>query len=321
FISVSESATKLFRMTEQVLLDIGPLEVSPEYQPDGRLSSEAIIENLNETIAGNKPSFEWMHCDSEGNLIPCEVWLVRLPSENKILIRGSIIDITERKKAQEELEQSYREIRQLTEHIQNIREEERIGIAREIHDELGQLLTVLKMDISWLKQKLIKSDVEILQKVDGLLKLTDDSIKSVRKISSDLRPSLLDDLGLVATMEWHLSEFEKHFNIKTSFFVTQTGMIIADKFKIGIFRIFQESLTNVARHSNATEVKVKLQQTKGKIILSIEDDGKGFDKKKTASKKTLGILGMKERTEMMGGEYQINSSIDKGTTVLVAIPE
>jgi PAS domain S-box-containing protein len=308
-------------MTKEELLKIGPLEVSPEYQPDGRLSAEAAIANINETVAGNKPVFEWMHCNAEGKLIPCEVWLVRLPSEKNVLIRGSIIDITERKKAREELEQSYKAIRQLTEHLQNIREEERISIAREIHDELGQQLTVLKMDMAWLKRKLNKTDVEVDQKIEDLLNMTDTTIKSVRKISSELRPSLLDDLGLVATMEWELKEFKKRSGINTSFSVIETEMSLPDKFKTGLFRIFQESLTNVARHANATEVKVSLEHRGKKIILSIKDDGKGFDKKKTADKRTLGILGMKERTEMMGGEYEINSNPGKGTTVLVAIPE
>lgn len=273
-----------------------------------------------------------MHKDlSTGNTVINERKLIRKDGSEisaeitaKLLSNGkyqtTIRDITEQKKAKDELEKSYKEIRQLSEHLQNIREEERISIAREIHDELGQQLTVLKMDIYWLKKKLDKSDEETEKRINDLLKLADSTINSVRKISSELRPGLLDDLGLVATMEWQLSEFEKHSGIKTTFNVEESEILLPDRFKSGLFRIFQESLTNVARHANAKKVIVNLRQEQGKVLLYIEDNGKGFDKNKTADKRTLGILGMKERTEMMGGEYEIKSIPGKGTTVLVAIP-
>jgi signal transduction histidine kinase len=122
-------------------------------------------------------------------------------------------------------------------------------------------------------------------------------------------------------MEWQLSEFEKRSGIKTTLSVSGVERKLPDSIKTGLFRICQESLTNVAKHAHANHVKVNLQHTSDKIVLSIEDDGKGYDKKKARGNRTLGILGMKERTLMMGGEYEINSSPGKGTTVLVAIPE
>ena len=229
-------------------------------------------------------------------------------------------DITERKLAEETLKQSYDEIRRLTEHLQKIREEERTRIAREIHDELGQQLTVLKMDLSWLNKKLNGADEAIKQKIRNLLDLLDVTVNSVRRISSELRPSLLDNLGLVAAMEWHLKEFEKSSGIKIIFKEPKEESVMPDSIKNGLFRIFQESLTNVARHSKAKKVKVELLQKKDQLILSIEDNGKGFDKQKTAGKQTLGILGMKERAMMMGGSYEINSVPGKGTTITVILP-
>ena len=229
-------------------------------------------------------------------------------------------DITERKLAEETLKQSYEEIRRLTEHLQKIREEERTHIAREIHDELGQQLTVLKMDLSWLNKKLNGSDEAIKQKIRNLLDLLDVTVNSVRRISSELRPSLLDNLGLVAAMEWHLKEFEKSSGIKIIFNEPKEESEMPDSIKNGLFRIFQESLTNVARHSKAKKVKVELLQKKDQLILSIEDDGKGFDKQKAAGKKTLGILGMKERAMMMGGSYEINSVPGEGTIITVILP-
>jgi PAS domain S-box-containing protein len=229
-------------------------------------------------------------------------------------------DITERKKAEETLKQSYEEIRRLTDHLQKIREEERIYIASEIHDELGSQLTVLKMDVSWLNKKLNDADKVIKQRIRDLIDLLDSMVESVRRISSELRPSLLDNLGLVAAMEWHLKEFEKRSDIKIIFNEPKEELQLADSIKIGLFRIFQESLTNVARHANAGKVGVELLQKNNQLILSIEDDGKGFDKQKAAEKETLGILGMKERAKMMGGSYEINSVPGKGTTVTVVLP-
>ncbi|MDB5199314.1 MAG: domain S-box-containing protein [Chitinophagaceae bacterium] len=229
-------------------------------------------------------------------------------------------DITERKKAEKTLNQSYEEIRRLTEHLHNIREEERTHIAREIHDELGSQLTVLKMDVSWLKKRLSDAGETIKQKIKGLIDMLDATVKSVRRISSELRPSLLDDIGLVAAMEWHLKEFEKRSGITIIFNESVNGLKVPDSIKNGLFRIFQESLTNVAKHSDAGNVKVELLQKNDELILSIEDNGKGFDKQKVREMKTLGILGMKERAMMMNGSYEIKSVTGKGTTVTVVLP-
>ena len=229
-------------------------------------------------------------------------------------------DITERKLADETLQRSYEEIRRLTEHLQKIREEERTSIAREIHDELGQQISVLKFDVSWLNKKLNGADRAVKEKVGDLLELLETMVESVRRISSELRPSLLDNLGLVAAMEWHLKEFEKRSGIKIIFNEPKEELEIADSMTNGLFRIFQESLTNVARHSMAKKVTVELLQKNDQLILSIEDDGKGFDKQKAAEMKTLGILGMRERSMMMGGSYEIKSILGKGTSVTVVLP-
>ncbi|HTF30599.1 MAG TPA: PAS domain-containing protein [Flavitalea sp.] len=233
---------------------------------------------------------------------------------------GTAQDITERKQAEEALQQSYQEIRRLTEHLQKIREEERITIAREIHDELGQQLTVLKMEVKGLNKKLNDADEGIKQKIRDILDLLDTTVKSVRRISSELRPSLLYNLGLVAAMEWHLKEFEKRSGIKTIFNEPKEELELPDSLKNGLFRIFQESLTNVSRHAYANKIMVTLEQKGQQLILSIEDNGRGFKKEKIAAKDTLGILGMKERSQMMGGYYEIISIPAEGTTVIVAVP-
>lgn len=248
--------------------------------------------------------FKAILVDSEGN--PC--------------LLGTGIDISDRKKAEKELSDSYEAIRKLTSHLQNVREEDRAHIAREIHDELGQQLTVLKMDVSWINKKIATTDETIKEKMKDLLAMLDQTVRTVRRISSELRPSLLDDLGLIAAMEWQLQEFKKRSDIKTSFTAPENEIKLPDMVKTGLFRIFQESLTNVVRHSNAKKMVISLEYKNNDFILSIADDGKGFDKDKIADKRTLGILGMKERTSMIGGKYEITSEPGKGTVVVVTVP-
>lgn len=232
-----------------------------------------------------------------------------------------IRDITERKKAEEEINNSYRAIRKLTSHLQNAREEERIHIAREIHDELGQQLTVLKMDISWLNKKIKALDQPTLVvKTEEIVQMLNDTVNSVRRISSDLRPGLLDDLGLAAAVEWHLIEFGKRSGIKTDFITVETNIEIPQPLATGLFRIYQESVTNVARHSEATEVVVELFIEENAIAMTITDNGKGFDVTSVGRKKTLGVLGMQERTVMMGGKFRIRRNPDRGMKVEVNVP-
>jgi PAS domain S-box-containing protein len=312
FIDVNPSACKLLGYSREELLTMNISNTySPEELKKNPLRWDLLLANktmMNETKLRRK----------DGSEIPVEI-------NSKVLDDGRyqaiVRDITERKKAHDELEQSYKAIRQLSDHLQKIREEERTSMAREIHDELGQQLTVLKMDISWLNKKLNLADETIKHKLKSLNEMLDGTVKTVRRISSELRPSLLDDMGLIAAIEWQLNEFEQRSGIRTSLSAPEIEKQLPDSVRTGLFRIFQESLTNIARHANAKSVKVRLQHKKGKIVLSIEDDGKGFDKKKTAAKRTLGILGMRERTLMIGGEYEIKSMPGKGTTVLVAIPE
>jgi PAS domain S-box-containing protein len=236
------------------------------------------------------------------------------------IIKGTGQDITEMVKAEEKLQHSYEQIKELVTHLHNIREQERTNMAREIHDELGQQLTGLKMYISSLNKKINTEDPSIKEKFIAAMELIEHTIKSVRKISMELRPSMLDDLGLLAALEWQSSEFEKRFGIRTEFINLTENREIPPRLNTGLFRIFQESLTNVARHAEAKKIVSSLKFEQNKLILTITDDGKGFTVRNIETKKTLGLFGMKERTLEMGGMYQIKSSPGKGTTVSVMIP-
>ena len=216
---------------------------------------------------------------------------------------------------------SYARLRELSDHLLNIRETERTKIAREIHDELGQQLTILKMDLSWLNQKLKKcGDTPVLQKTGDALMVLNETIRSVRRIATELRPSMLDDLGLIEAMEWQSKEFEKRSGIRIIFESGISYLPVDNDAATSLFRIYQEALTNIARHANAKTVFSKLLLENERVILTIADDGAGFDMQTLAIKKTLGLLGMKERTLMMGGRFEINSRPGEGTTIIVTTP-
>jgi signal transduction histidine kinase len=221
-------------------------------------------------------------------------------------------------KSEKELKESQVLLRQLTGHLQRIREEERTTIAREIHDELGGQLTVLKMDLAWLNKRAADSNVK--ERIASMLSLIDQTVKTVRRISSQLRPGILDDLGLVAALDWQSHEFEKHTGIHSKFLAEISDDRFEKSLASGIFRVFQETLTNVARHSGAKEVQSSLKINDGNIVLTIADNGKGFNESMIKEKNTLGIVGMKERALMMGGSLKIESGKNEGTQIVLNVP-
>lgn len=311
FIEVNTSFCTLFGYTKEELKGMNIIRViDPEQLKEDPVKFDRLL--AGDTIFRQR---RMMHKD--GTIIEVEVNIKMLPDGRMLAIAR---DVTEKLKAQEDLKKSYEEIRMLASNIENIREEEKIKIAREIHDELGQQLTALKMDVAWLSKKLSTPDATLQQKAKDVLLLLDEMVKSVRRIASELRPGLLDDLGLVAAMEWHSQEFEKRSDIKTKFSHLGKDQPIPTQLSTGLFRIFQESLTNVARHAGAHKIIATLVQGNDSVVLKISDDGKGFDPAEIKGRKTLGLLGMKERAMMMGGKYEIASEPGKGTTVFVEVP-
>ncbi|MGK2862968.1 MAG: PAS domain S-box protein [Chitinophagaceae bacterium] len=265
--------------------------------------------------------FEISALHFSGEEFPVELAIVPVNKGSDEFFCAFIRDITIRKKEEEKLQHSYEEIRRLASHLQEVREEERLIISREIHDQLGQQLTVMKMDISWLNKRLNLSKNDVAnEKLVELNAMVDETIKTVRKIAADLRPSLLDDLGLGAAIEWHLSDFEKRAGIAVHYKGINEELLLPIVSKTGLFRIVQESLTNIARYAKAKNIDVSLEKNNGNILLTIQDDGIGFDPEKIALKKTLGIVGMRERTAMMGGNYEISSTQGKGTITKVNVP-
>ncbi|MBI4412632.1 MAG: PAS domain S-box protein [Deltaproteobacteria bacterium] len=235
-----------------------------------------------------------------------------------------IRDLTERKKVQMELEKSREELRRLTNHLETAREEERTRIAREIHDELGQDLTGLKMDLSWLTKKIPeipgKGPDAVLQKIGVMDGLIDQTIDHIRKIVTELRPGILDHLGLPAAIEWQAQEFEARTQIHCLVDLRAKIVSLAADRVTGIFRIFQEILVNVTRHAKATEVSVRLDRADEHLILEVTDNGRGIHREAINDSRSLGLIGMRERALLLGGRLDIGGSESRGTTVRLEVP-
>jgi PAS domain S-box-containing protein len=228
--------------------------------------------------------------------------------------------ITERKRAEEERQRSLVQLRALAGQLQNTREEERKRVAREIHDQLGQALTAIKMDLSsWLRE-LPAGKNQPTKRTASILKLVDESIQTVRRISTELRPGILDDLGLVAALEWAGEDFQARTGTTCRLDLPVDDIAVNPEPATAIFRIFQETLTNVARHADATAVEVRLSKEDSDLTLEVHDNGKGIPEDKLSNGESLGILGMRERTLLLGGELTISGPPGNGTTVRVRIP-
>jgi signal transduction histidine kinase len=216
------------------------------------------------------------------------------------------------------LRASSEQFRNLAAHLLSVREEERTRISREVHDELGQSLTAVKMDLAWLAGRLPRRSGQMFERIRSTGRLADSMIQSIRRISTELRPAVLD-LGLAAAVEWQVQEFQARSGVqcKVRLLIRE---VVASNASTAMFRIFQETLTNVARHAKATRVEVVLQRQRDRLVLLIHDNGQGFDRADPSLSKSLGLLGMRERAAIQGGEVNISSAPGKGTTVSAWIP-
>ncbi|MFL7794332.1 MAG: GAF domain-containing protein [Anaerolineae bacterium] len=212
------------------------------------------------------------------------------------------------------------QLRDLTAYLQTAREEERTHIAREIHDELGQTLTALKFDLSWLIKRLPEDQPDLEKRAQVMSGLIDDTIHTVRRVATELRPGLLDDLGLAAAIEWQAQEFTARTDIDCDLQLDDASTSLDRDLATAVFRIFQETLTNIARHAEATEVRVTLADGPGELTLTVQDNGKGITESQVSDSKSLGLIGMRERARAWGGDITFEGVPNRGTTVTVRIP-
>ena len=228
-------------------------------------------------------------------------------------------DITDRKRAEEEIHRSREELRALAARLQSVREDERTHISREIHDELGQTLTGLKLDLAWLRQRL-KDRADLTERLQSVVGRIDGTIDAVRRIATELRPSVLDHLGLVAAVEWQAQEFEKLAGVAVRLSVSSATPTINGATATTIFRILQETLTNVARHAEATRVEIALEVGEAAVLLRVADNGRGISERELRDPRSLGLVGLRERAIACGGELVIEGRPGEGTVVSAWIP-
>jgi len=250
---------------------------------------------------------------------------LRDPSGTICGLLGLMVDMTQRKQAELQLSQSRDQLRALATRLHLAREEEGTRIAREVHDELGQAMTSLKLDLSWVARRLsipetADSRGQLLERIQGTMQQLDVTIQTVRAIATALRPSVLDELGLAAALDWQTRDFEKRTGIRCKWSMPPVPIPIGPDQATAIFRIYQEILTNVARHAQASHTRIYLGISAGWLVLEVCDNGRGIPESSLANRNSLGLLGMRERAAQWGGDISILGAEGMGTTVRVRLP-
>ncbi len=228
-------------------------------------------------------------------------------------------DVTERNRYERSLRESEEQLRHLAGRLHQVREEERAFLARELHDDLGQSLTAIKMSLSWLATHPGAATEVISARIVSTMDLADRTIVAARRLASDLRPGVLD-LGLQAAVEWQVQEFRYHSDIRCELELPQAEIPLNPDQEVTLFRIFQETLTNVARHSGASLVTIRLAVEGARVVLAVQDNGRGITPAEKAKRSSLGLLGMRERVTSLGGSIEIEGKPGEGTLLRVTVP-
>jgi PAS domain S-box-containing protein len=255
----------------------------------------------------------------DGSHVWVEINTARIAQRGKALVIGFVRDVTERKKA-EELKRSHDELRRFATQLQLVREEERAAVAWELHDEVGQSLAALQMDLHWLQGRLPKDDAELLEKANSMSRLTRSNTERLRRLYMELRPGMLDDLGLSPTIEWEAEDFQKRTGIKPVLSLDEDADPRDAGCCLALYRVLQQALDNVSRHARATEVNISLTKTGNRTVLEIADNGRGITKKQFLAPGSPRLIGMRERVRPWGGDVEITGVRGKGTTVRVSVP-
>ena len=284
---------------------------------------ERVRQRLEKAVDGESgfdTEFRVVRPDGQHRFVRCRGEIARDHRGQGETVIGTLLDFTERKQTEISLEQSRQTLRELAQHLQSVREEERSGIARHIHDELGQSLAAMKIDIVRLRTRLGAGSPQVNALLESLLGSVGATIETVQRLMEELRPSILDDLGLVPATEWQIEQFQRRTGILCSMTASDGELDLSKEATTALFRILQETLTNVARHANARQVWIELARTGPCLELKVTDDGVGITPLELESDRSLGILSMRERAEVFGGQLNIERGENGGTTVRVSLP-
>ncbi len=231
-----------------------------------------------------------------------------------------MFDITERKQAEIEILRSQEQLRELSAHIQDVREEERLALAREVHDDMGSMLTAIKLDLAWLSTRIKSDEPSIQEKIRGVEELVSKCAAAAGNISRNLRPSALDSFGIVAAIEIEVNEFTQRTGISCTLNITDEEVQVDQNISISLFRILQETLNNIMKHAQASKVKVSIANHKNIVSLTVSDNGRGLNSQDRLKPRSFGLRGIQERVARFGGEVKVSSNPGKGTTISVSIP-
>jgi PAS domain S-box-containing protein len=293
-------------------LDIWPKQLADKYRADDVKVIRSMKQlRVEETLVDAQGKRTWIET-------------IKAPILNQagkvIGTTGIARDITERKNANEALKKSQEQLRTLSAHLHDLQEEERSRLSREINEELGQILSILKFDLDWVEKNLTGNEKSVKDKIQSMSKLIAAVIEWVRRISQELRPSLLDTLGVIPAMEWELKEFQKRTGIDYKLEMNGSEVELDEQISTGLFRILQEVLSNVFLHSQAKSVNVSLNVKKSWLILSVRDNGVGIPDRKIIDKRSIGLFSIQERVRILNGKIQIIGKKNLGTIVTVELP-
>jgi PAS domain S-box-containing protein len=321
-IDFNPHALALYGCTKQQFLEHLPLNLSPSKQPNGRLSDEISRQYVEASLAGTPQHFEWVHQRPDGSQFDADIVMNAFPLGDTSAIMAIVRDITERKRGERSLQQSRAELRELYTRLNTLREDERKQFSLEIHDHAGQLITALKFDISSANHNAgtlpdSKAKEVVMAKLASAKNFLNEVHVALVKMATSLRPAALN-AGLLLALKTEIAVFAEGSRWDYRLDLPEHEMPLSDHAATMLFRIFQESITNIARHANATQVLVRMKVDRGNLVLQIEDNGKGVPQEKLVG--SLGLLGMQERAGSLGGQLTIAGCNKRGTNVTVSIP-
>lgn len=315
----NEAAEKIFRCPAETAIG-GSLD---RFIPERfRAAHKAHVERFGATRVTTRmmgARLQLFGLRADGDEFPIDASISQVTTDGERFYTVILRDITERKAAEDALERSYNELREMSATMHEVREAERTRIARELHDELAQWLTALRMDVSWLSTRLPHGQPHLLERTAKMKQLVDTTVMAVRRIAADLRPVMLDDLGLMPSIEHLLHEFSERTHLAISLDLRAGEVEFHDPLATSVYRMVQEALTNVVRHAQASEVQVAMTLDDGTLLVRVRDNGIGLPPD-SAERKSYGILGIKERAQMLGGRAEIRTHPDGGTIVEIFIP-